>query len=212
MPCTTPSSPSIGITRCRWPSNSMTDPDHEKRRGISNHAIETVLRGTCRDFRGVFSSNTIPSCLLQHRDRWNRFSIVCNLSEVNEPGTHFVSIIAFPSFVLYLDSLGQPCTVTSIVEFLRQLKKPVFYNTRQIQDVSSDFCGLYCILFVLHFNHRDDSIDDPSLSTAFKWKTRHLLLNDLICAKKLRELLNKVDGKLYSLPGPGSLFTTRTSC
>lgn len=158
--------------------------------GISNHSIEAVLRRTCSDFQGVFSSDTLPS------PQRSQFSLVCNLSKVDEPGSHFISIISFPNFVLYLDSLGLPCTVSSIKEFLRQLGKPTFHNSLQVQDVSSDFCGLYCILFILHFSHRD-AYDTRLRPPRFRWEKRLLLLNDLICVNHIHEILNKMDRNIY---------------
>lgn len=146
--------------------------------GISNLYIESILRPTCPDFLGVFSANTIPTALLQR----DKFSIVCNLSGVEEPGSHFISIIASTDSVLYIDSLGLVSVVAEISNFLGKLKKPVYYNERQVQDVSSKYCGFYCILFILYVNY-------PCTSVSFYDK--QLLRNDVVCVKKIREILNK---------------------
>lgn len=148
--------------------------------GITNLYIESILKPTCADFLGVFSANTIPAALLQH----SNFSIVCNLSGVEETGSHFISIINLDDCVLYLDSLGLACTVFEIGNFLRKLKKPVFYNSQQVQDVSSNFCGFYCMLFILYVNH-------PCTPVSFYDNQNKLLLNDVICVKKICEILNK---------------------
>jgi hypothetical protein len=148
--------------------------------GISNHYISSVLLPFCSEFRGVFSCNTIPAQLLQ----LERFSIVCNLSKAGEAGSHFVAIIVNPERALYLDSFGLPCVVLEISNFLRRLKKPVFYSTQQVQHFKSKLCGFYCILFVLHFN-------DPS-SSPLLFETEDLFANDAACVKKICKLLNKV--------------------
>lgn len=168
--------------------------------GMSNHDIEALLRPLCSNFQGVFSADTIPPCLLQpspppsQQQQRPHFSIVCNLSEVDEPGTHFVTILSFANFVLYLDSLGLPCTTPPIAAFLRQLNKPVFSNRLQIQDATrSNYCGLYCILFILHFSHRCSSD-----ARFFWWKEKHeLFRNDAMCLKCIRKILNKMDRKFY---------------
>ena len=146
--------------------------------GISNLYIESILKPTCSDFLGVFSANTIPSVLLQY----NNFSVVCNLSGVGERGSHFISIISLDDRVLYIDSLGLTCTVLEIINFLTKLGKPVFYNSQQVQDFSSNFCGFYCILFILYVNH-------PCSPVSFH--DNQLLLNDDICVAKICEILNK---------------------
>lgn len=163
-------------------------------RGVTNHSIDAVLRGTCPDFQGVFSSDTLPSHLPTPAGR--PFSLVCNLSEAAQPGSHFVSIVVFRNFALYLDSLGSPCTNPLIADFLRNLKKPTFYNTRRVQDVTSDFCGLYCILFVLHFTLRD-LFDSDLPRVSFRWEKSQLLRNDLICADRIQDILNKMSRKVY---------------
>ena len=160
--------------------------------GLSNHAIEALLRRSCPDFQGVVSADTIPPCLLQRSREGQQWSLICNLSEADRPGSHFISIICLPNYALYLDSLGLPCRTTSIAEFLRDLKKPIFYNVRQVQSASSDACGLYCMLFILHFNHRERS----AAPTEFQWEKRKLSLNDVTCVALIREMLNKVDSNL----------------
>ena len=147
--------------------------------GVSNHFITSILEPTCEDFRGVFSADTIPVLQLLQYDT---SSIVCNLSKVGERGSHFVTIICQPNRVLYIDSLGLPSLVPAINSFLLKFKKPIFCNSRQIQDAASKFCGFYCILFVLYFNRP---------ATPLRFESANLLLNDQLCVKKICELLNK---------------------
>ena len=52
--------------------------------GLSNHFITTFLQDVS-SFYGVFSANTIPPYV----KNIPKFSIICNLSMVKEPGTHF---------------------------------------------------------------------------------------------------------------------------
>lgn len=188
------SSTSVG-RRCASGSNASSS-SNSSGSGMCNRDIARVLRRTCPDFWGVFSADTIPPFPPQQSREARRFSLVCNLSKVDEPGSHFVSIVSFPRYVLYLDSLGLPCTSPHIREFLRQLKTPTFYNTLQVQDLSSDFCGLYCILFILHFSLRDSS-ETSSPLTGFQWEQSNLLLNDIMCAENVLALLNKVAHDLY---------------
>lgn len=147
--------------------------------GISNHYITSVLNPSCVNFRGVYSANTIPLRLL----KVDVFSIVCNLSKVDEPGSHFVAVIVQPQEIFYMDSFGSPCITPEIVGFLKKINKPVVYNTRQIQDFSSKLCGFYSILFVLYFDA------DNGVPLVFDYK--NLLQNDVTCVKKICEILNK---------------------
>ena len=146
--------------------------------GISNRFIESVLKPTCENFRGVFSADTIPTELLNS----NNFSIVCNMSGVNERGSHFVTILVKPDQVFYIDSLGLPPIIPEMYNFLQRLRKPMVFNSKQVQDFSSKFCGFFCILFVLNFNFP---------STPLSFQSNDLMLNDVVCVEKIQEILNK---------------------
>ncbi len=147
---------------------------------VSNHYIDSILRPTCPNFHGVFSSDNIPKKLVNCK----QFSIICNLSVVGEKGSHFVTIISLPQHVLYIDSLGQPCTVLPLKNFLRRLDKPTYYNAQQIQDALSSYCGFFCILFVLKFNH----FSSPTIC----FEKKNLPLNDDICIMEIKKILNKI--------------------
>ena len=144
--------------------------------GISNRYIESILFPSCKYFRGVFSANTIPLVLTN----CETFSLVCNLSKVEEEGSHFVSILASRSHVLYIDSLGLPCIVKEISSFLQKLDRPVFYNVTPIQAVTSKFCGFYCILFILHHGRQNVQL---------KFGSKNLEENDNLCINYIHQLL-----------------------
>lgn len=116
--------------------------------GLTNIFIDSFLSPIIPTFKGVFSADDINERLLNYK----QFSIICNLSKRGEIGSHFVTLIIFPSHVLYLDSLSAPCIISSIAAFLTKLQKPVFFNTRQIQHSQSIYCGFYCIMFTMFFS------------------------------------------------------------
>jgi hypothetical protein len=145
--------------------------------GISNRYIESILFPSCKYFKGVFSANSIPGFLTN----CETFSIVCNLSRIEEEGSHFISIIASSSHVLYIDSLGLPCIIPEISSFLQKLSRPVFYNVTRVQDLSSKFCGFFCILFVLH--------SERKCKFSLKFEETNLLKNDHICIDYIQQLL-----------------------
>lgn len=145
--------------------------------GVSNHYIDSVLKPICANYCGVFSANNIPISLRKKKV----FSIVCNLSNEGQAGSHFVTILSFPNYVIYIDSLGLPCIIEPISNFLSRLNKPVFYNTTQIQSAKSKFCGFYCILFVLLYDRK------PNIKLSFTRK--NLMLNDERCVEYITQIL-----------------------
>ena len=146
-------------------------------RGITNIFIEEILFNNTSHFHGVFSSNNI-NLSLKHL---TKFSIVCNLSNENEDGSHFVAIIVLPTYVLYIDSFGLPCVTESVCKFLSLLNKPIYHNSKQIQDFSSNYCGFYCMMYVLYF--------DKERSFTVKF-TNNLKKNDMLCIKYVISMMN----------------------
>jgi hypothetical protein len=142
--------------------------------GLTNIYIQNFLEQSSKLFRGVFSANTIYPGLLS----LNNFSIVCNLSRYAEPGTHFVCILAYPNYVIYIDSFGLECSSSDINEFLVQLNRPIYHSTTQVQAIVSNFCGFFCILQVL--------AREANINIEFS----HVLEeNDAICVNYIKSLI-----------------------
>lgn len=153
--------------------------------GLNSDYISSVLSKRCEFFLGVYAADKLPK---QGNGKSN-FLIICNLDVAEEKGSHFVTIVSLDDYVLYIDSLGLKCHVKEIAEFLLSLGKPTFYNTRQIQDFRSEFCGYYCILFVLYFNRllSGDVTDTDIVGLCFD--DNDYLSNDSICVNAITKLL-----------------------
>ena len=143
--------------------------------GLTNIYLENFLFPQSAYFQGVYSANNIANKFFGVP----RFSIICNLSNYGERGTHFITIIAFPEFVLYIDSLGLPCFNSSISHFLIRLQRAVYYSNRAIQHWDSSFCGFFCILNVL--------IYESELSVKFSSLPEQ---NDKICIRNIIRVLS----------------------
>lgn len=129
----------------------INDVNTQRVKGLTNDFITAALNHHCAStFRGVYSANTIPS----HLSTIPRFSIVCNLDRNDGPGTHFICIIAFPLYVLYIDPFARPCYKQNICNFLKICgkKREIFFNNQQMQSVFSFSCGFYSIMFILYFH------------------------------------------------------------
>jgi hypothetical protein len=146
-------------------------------KGVSNIYLDEVLFQVSKTYRGCFASDCIPKHLTKEDD----FSLICNLSKRSDKGSHFVSIVSTNNKMYYLDPLGLPCFVDGIANFLRACNKPVLVNETQVQDVDSYFCGFFCMLFVIAFDHK-----------CF-WQLRFfksdLKRNDDLCITYIKEIL-----------------------
>ena len=94
-------------------------------------------------FRGTFSANNIP----KFKDKF--FSLIVNLSNEGETGTHFIAIFITENKILYFNSLGSFQINPNIKHYLETYKKPISYDQKQIQHLLSSHCGFFCISCIL---------------------------------------------------------------
>ena len=133
---------------------------------LTNIDIENYLyTHNCKYFKGVFSANTLPNVKPP-------FDLIVNLSNINELGSHFVTIIADNQYICYIDSFGLPCFINDIFIFMNNFHLPILYNNLTIQHMYSKACGFYCILFVLYHNN--------VITKPITWYT-NTELNDKLC-------------------------------
>jgi hypothetical protein len=144
--------------------------------GLTNVYIAKFLTAHSKNFRGVFSANNINNRLLTART----FSIVCNLSRHDESGSHFITILAYPKYILYIDSFGLQCFNSDIKKFMKRLDKPIFHSTSQVQALSSNFCGFFCILQVL--------ARESKIKVKFSKNPKN---NDATCIKHIKRMIQK---------------------
>ena len=123
-------------------------------------------------FRGTFSANNIP----KFKD--NFFSLIVNLSNEGETGTHFIAIFITENKILYFDSLGSLQINPNIKHYLETYKKPISYDQKQIQHLLSSHCGFFCIAFIICV---ENMIQTKNFLKIFH--KRKLYLNDFICVK-----------------------------
>lgn len=96
-----------------------------------------------KNFAGVFMRDELPHSFGKHS------SLVMNIDGNNGPGTHWVCIVnqGDSDNVEFFDSYGLP-PPEEAVTFMRTTKKPIAFNTSQIQALGSILCGYYCMLFI----------------------------------------------------------------
>lgn len=156
-----------------------------KGKGISNVLLERLCKKMCsKRFKGVFAANKVPRLLAG----LSRFTVIVNLGEVDGgreklPVGHFVCIAAEPDRVAYIDPYGMPCMQPKVLSFLKDTRRPLWENDRQIQHFDSPYCGLYAVLFTVYFDKE-----------AYEWmrlkfNKRDLMANDKKCVEFIEKLI-----------------------
>jgi hypothetical protein len=95
-------------------------------------------------FKGVFPCDYLPTSFRLPA------AFVINLSQHDEPGTHWVALyISESGSGYYFDSFGIKPTNFHIITFLKIHTKSVRYNTKQLQHITSNKCGRFCSVFIV---------------------------------------------------------------
>lgn len=160
-----------------------------KQIGMTNDIVHQICNDICNQetknrFRGVFPVDKIPFHFFSNVPYFN---IIVNLAEIKkkELNGHFVTIICTPNASLYIDPFGLAISSSKIKNFLAQCKRPVYYNIKTIQNITSPYCGMYAILFCVFFN-KDDR------KTRIRFSTTQYEINDKLCVKYLRRLIHEI--------------------
>jgi hypothetical protein len=126
-----------------------------------------------KDFLGCFPLDRLPPFPTQFPK-----SIIINTDKSTLPGTHWVALVLTEKECYYFDSFGLPIIEENIKNYLEPHYKTSTYSNRCIQDISSSYCGAYCVCFIQWVNN----------DVAFKNFLNHFEEGDLLSNdKKLRK-------------------------
>lgn len=127
---------------------------------MNSHEIAQAFRGN-KSFLGVYAIDTIPKRIPFGK------GLILNLDYSYEPGTHWVGL--YKSVILeYFDSYGKaPPTNLNI-------REPILYNKKVIQDPVSISCGKFAVYFVRK------RIEGESFYNIQNSWSNNLIFNDLM--------------------------------
>lgn len=87
-------------------------------------------------------------------------------AELNKGGTHWVAVYVPPheKKIAYFDSFGFP-PPQSVINWIKSTglrNYKIAFNTKQIQNINSGGCGIYCLFFIdfMGKKHKTDIEDD----------------------------------------------------
>jgi len=114
--------------------------------GLTNKYVEKICKKLFgRSFLGVFP------CDIQPNVEKKKFSLIFNTGDSETPGEHFIAIYCQNDKLFYFDSYGKKPTDENVIAFIKNIKKKKFiYWKKKIQHNQSNYCGFFCIAFLLH--------------------------------------------------------------
>lgn len=134
-------------------------------KGLTNDYLEKLCKKVLpKSFVGVHPCDKTPEV-----NKKSNFSLIFNTGLSSSSGEHFVAVFAKNSRIFYFDSFGEPISNEYIKNFLSQFSNHYYMHHRKIQDDLSNFCGFYCLAylinmykgrstqnFISHFKHKTD--------------------------------------------------------
>lgn len=130
-------------------------------------------------FLGVFPCDIHPNI-----NKRKNYYVVFNLSKHNEEGSHFVAIASKNNNTYYFDPLGDSLSNSDIIRFLGSRN---FKDLKvKIQDDRSNFCGYFCLCFILSMHNR---LTVQEFLSVFDFN--NLSKNNMIVTSFIESLINK---------------------
>ena len=71
-----------------------------------------------------------------------------NLDKSYEKGSHWIALKRVNNTIFMFDSFGIGYIPIGIFKIYKNYK--IITNTYRIQDISSNLCGMFCVLFILY--------------------------------------------------------------
>ena len=107
---------------------------------MSNIFINNLLKNE-KSYSNTYSKDEIP--LIE-----NNKSLIFNLQNSNQPGTHWISLSRKDNNIFIFDSFGIGYIPKNIYEIYNKFN--IITNIYRLQDINSNLCGLFCVLFCLY--------------------------------------------------------------
>ena len=118
---------------------------------MMENVVEMILNRDIisrNSFLGAFARNELPKIYNYPA------SLILNTEPRNSEGEHWLAIYFDKNKNSYFfDSYGQHYNNYNLKSYLEENSKKISYNRKQIQG-DSNFCGIYCILFILFISRK----------------------------------------------------------
>ena len=149
--------------------------------GLRSDYLQALSQNHVKNFKNVLPCDFFKQAVV-NRDE----SYICNLSNSNFKGSHFVAIQIKKNEVIFFDSYGLQCTNKDILQKLSDIGfNEITYCSKCVQSLFSEFCGFFCLAFLMFTENK--SVD----SFLDLFDENDLEKNDNICINIIKEHLIK---------------------
>ena len=140
-------------------------------------------------FYGVLPCDHFLNLMKNSQGKWNFGDcFIVNLSASGHSGSHFVAVhVTSKTTAEYFDSYAMSYDIDNNLTHAFDLAKlKIDANDKRIQDDASQFCGFYCVAFLLY---RQANLSTETFMDVFD--SINLKYNDVIVVELLKTLIDK---------------------
>ena len=158
--------------------------------GLSNRFLNRFLKSMkCKKFKGVFAVDRCP----KPEKLPKTFSLIVNLSQAHQPGSHFVALyVDEGDYLWYFDSFALPAPVYNrhlmlfLAKWIRK-NRLIHVMKWRIQSYESLFCGWFAASFCLFAEFKTS----PAKFGSF-FESKNLLQNEAIVQYLVKRLCRQI--------------------
>lgn len=149
--------------------------------------ISSILHKLNKKYCNVYDVGVFASDEIATKKCNGPTAVICNFDKSYETGSHWVSIfISKKRDIYYFDSYALKPPVEGLIKFLNvNARKKIQYNTVSMQDLFSNVCGEYCILFLSVMMQNKKTMSD--FQSLFKQKNK--IKNDILVKKLYKQMI-----------------------
>ena len=123
-----------------------------KKTGLNNDLPSVKFENLYLNIDNIRFENPIPNDISpynifkyksNHSDNF-----IINLQDSNQPGSYWMALKRVNNTIFVFDSFGIGYIPVGIFKVFKNLK--IITNIYRIQDISSNLCGMFCVLFILY--------------------------------------------------------------
>ena len=164
--------------------------------GLSNQYVEDLMLQLSiqpEKFKGVKPCDIFLKEIQDNHHKLEKGNcFIINMRTSEHQGSHFVSIfLSSPNNAEYFDSFGLPSFDSNINKAFQVAKLKVTKFNKSIQDLSSQFCGLYCVAYLIW---RQLGLEKRRFAQLFNADFK--ILNDAIVLKLLKMYITEMNNSL----------------
>ena len=115
---------------------------------MNTHQLKSIIlkdKYARKNFCGIFPIDHLPKIKLTHD-----CSFIVNTDYSTGRGIHWVAIFAPKNGIIeYFDPFGNKPINKEIYDFINVNSSDYIYNKKEIQNLSSIKCGLFCLFFLM---------------------------------------------------------------